>query len=137
MPSLTKWKVVPPGRSQGSRFSCVTTKTGVWNGASSGHACSPRSNMRLPITLAPVRSNVSRTMSLSRPSSPPSPSFRFSWKNRSGKIHCCSSIHCAIQRCRSGSSVRSSGAMNPSSDIVTLKNTFPAISPRLPSGRSR
>jgi hypothetical protein len=36
MPSLTKWKVVPPGRSQGSRFSCVTTKTGVWNGASSG-----------------------------------------------------------------------------------------------------
>jgi hypothetical protein len=26
--------------------------------------------MRLPITLAPVRSNVSRTMSLSRPSSP-------------------------------------------------------------------
>jgi hypothetical protein len=31
----------------------------------------PRSNMRLPITLAPVRSNVSRTMSVSRPSSPP------------------------------------------------------------------
>src|SRR6478672_1413060 len=27
MPSSTKWKVVPPGRSQGSRFSCVTTKT--------------------------------------------------------------------------------------------------------------
>src|SRR4029079_10865344 len=25
MPSLTKWKMVPPGRSQGSRFSCVTT----------------------------------------------------------------------------------------------------------------
>jgi hypothetical protein len=71
MPSLTKWKVVPPGRSQGSRFSCVTTKTGVWKGASSGHACSPASNMRLPITLAPVRSNVSRAMSVSRPSSPP------------------------------------------------------------------
>src|SRR4051794_32748234 len=60
MPSLTKWKVVPPGRSQGSRFSCVTTKTGVWNGASSGHICSPASNIRLPMTLAPVRSNVSR-----------------------------------------------------------------------------
>jgi hypothetical protein len=43
----------------------------VWNGASSGHACSPASNMRLPITLAPVRSNVSRAMSVSRPSSPP------------------------------------------------------------------
>src|SRR6266700_4203109 len=51
MPSLTKWKVVSPGRSQGSRFSCVTTKTGVWNGAFSGHACAPASNMRLPFTL--------------------------------------------------------------------------------------
>ena len=30
-----------------------------------------------------------------------------------------------------------SGAMNPSSDIDTLKNTFPAISPPLPSERSR
>jgi hypothetical protein len=47
MPSSTKWKVVPPGRSQGSRFSCVTTKTGVWNGSSSGHACSPRSKRAL------------------------------------------------------------------------------------------
>ena len=93
--------------------------------------------MRLPITLAPVRSCVSRTMSFSRPSSPPSPSFRFSWKNRWGNTHRCSSIHCAIQRCMSRSSVPSSGVMNPSSDIVTLKNTVPAISPRLPSGRSR
>ena len=93
--------------------------------------------MRLPMMLTPVRSNVSRAMSLSRPFSPPSPSFKFSRKNRCGKIHCCSSIHCAIQRCTSGSSVRSSGAMNPSSDIVTLKNTFPAISPQLPSERSR
>jgi hypothetical protein len=50
---------------------CVTTKTGVWKGASSAYACSPASNMRLPITLAPVRSNVSRAMSVSRPSSPP------------------------------------------------------------------
>jgi hypothetical protein len=33
--------------------------------------------------------------------------------------------------------MRSSGAMNPSSDIVTLKNTFPAISPQLPSEQSR
>jgi hypothetical protein len=60
MPWLTKWKMVSPGGSQGSRFSCVTTNTGVWNGASSGQACSPASNMRLPMTLAPVRSNVSR-----------------------------------------------------------------------------
>ena len=132
MPLLTKWKVVPPGRSQGSRFSCVTTKTGVWNGASSGHICSPASNMRLPITLAPVRSNVSRAMSLSRPSSPPSPSFKFSRKNRSGKTHCCSSIHCCPIK-----SPRDSGAMKPSSDIDTLKNTFPAISPPPPSDRAR
>ena len=132
MPSLTKWKVVPPGRSQGSRFSWVTTKTGVWNGASSGHAFSPASNMRLPITLAPVRSNVSRTMSLSRPSSPPSPSFRFSRMNRCGNTHACSSIHCWPIN-----SSGESGAMNPSNDIDTLKNTFPAISPQLPSEGSR
>ena len=88
--------------------------------------------MRLPITLAPVRSNVSRAMSLSRPSSPPSPSFRFSRKNRCGNIHCCSSIHCCPIN-----SPRDPGAMNPSSDIDTLKNTFPAISPQLPSERSR
>lgn len=100
--------------------------------------------MRLPMTLAPVRSNVFRATSLSRPSSPPSPSPRFSRKNRSGKTHCCRSVHCANQRCTSGSSPRSpdaakpsmarrptawdSGATNPSSDIDTLKNTVSAIS---------
>ena len=52
--------------------------------------------------------------------------------NRSGNTHCCSSIHC----CPINSSGES-GAMNPSSDIDTLKNTFPAISPPLPSERSR
>lgn len=30
-----------------------------------------------------------------------------------------------------------SGAMKPSNDIDTLKNTFPAISPQLPSERCR
>ena len=104
----------------------------MWNGASSGHIFSLASNMRLPMTLAPVRSCVACAMSLSSPSSPPSPSFRFSRKNRSGKAHACSSIHC----CPINSSV-DSGAMNPSSDIDTLKNTFPAISPQLPSERSR
>jgi hypothetical protein len=49
----------------------VTTNTGVWNGASSGHASSPASNIRLPMTLAPVCSYVARAMSVSRPSSPP------------------------------------------------------------------
>src|SRR4051794_1866087 len=61
-----------------------------------------------------------------------SPSFRFSRKNRCGNIHCCSSIHCGPIK-----SSMDSGAMNPSSDIDTLKNTFPAISPQLPSERSR
>ena len=88
--------------------------------------------MRLPITLAPVRSNVSRTMSLSRPSSPPSPSFRFSRKNRCGKIHPLQ-FHPLLPHQFPGDS----GAMNPSSDIDTLKNTVPAISPPLPSERSR
>jgi hypothetical protein len=54
--------------------------------------------MRLPITLAPVRSNVARAMSLSGPSSPPAPSLRLSRKNRCGKIHSCSSVHCASAR---------------------------------------
>src|SRR6478752_4190567 len=52
-PSLTKWKTVPPGRDQGSRTCEVRTKTGVWNGASSGQNCSPPSNMRLPRIVAP------------------------------------------------------------------------------------
>ncbi len=47
-------------------------------------------------------------------------------------VLCCSSIHCCPIK-----SSRDSGAMNPSSDIDTLKNTFPAISPPLPSERSR
>ncbi len=38
------------------------------NGASFGHASSPASNMRLPMLLTPVRSNVARAMSLSSPS---------------------------------------------------------------------
>ena len=84
--------------------------------------------MRLPITLAPVRSNVWRAMSLSRPSSPPPPSFRFSRMNRVGNTHRCSSIHCCPIN-----SPTDLGAMNPSSDIDTLKNTFPAISPPLRS----
>ena len=99
--------------------------------------------MRLPMTLAPVRSYVARAMSLSMPSSPPSPSLRFSRNQRCGNNHACSSDHFVIQRLTPGSSCFSgekassagtaSGAMKPSSDIVTLKNTFPAISSPLPS----
>src|SRR4030081_1482127 len=55
IPSLTKWNVVPPGRSHGLRTCFVSTNTGVWKGASSGQACSPPSNMRFPIMLTPVR----------------------------------------------------------------------------------
>jgi hypothetical protein len=33
--------------------------------------------------------------------------------------------------------MRSSGALNPSSDIDTLKHTFPAIGPHLPFERSQ
>src|SRR5260370_38783568 len=41
IPSLTKWNLVPPSRSQGPRTSLVKTKTGVWRGASSGQFRSP------------------------------------------------------------------------------------------------
>ncbi len=64
MPSLTKVNVVPPGRTHGSRTCEVSTNTGVWNGASSGHIASPRSNMRLPMMLTPVRRNVCSTISI-------------------------------------------------------------------------
>ncbi len=90
MPSLTKWKVVPPAapRAHASRASRRRPACGTAPPpATTAHRAS---NMRLPITLAPVRSNVCRAMSLSRPSSPPSPNFRFSRKNRVGKAHACS-----------------------------------------------
>ena len=48
MPSLTKWNVVPPAAPMG-HASGAPADDPVWNGASSGHACSPTSNMRLPI----------------------------------------------------------------------------------------
>ncbi|MEU0407713.1 GNAT family N-acetyltransferase [Streptomyces griseorubiginosus] len=74
MEPVMAWKVVPPGRARGSRPVWVRTNTGVWDGASSGHASSPASNIRLPMTLAPVRS------------------------------YACSSDHCASQRRALGSS---------------------------------
>src|SRR5215212_6033776 len=93
IPSLTKWNVVPPGRSQGLRTCLVNTKTGVWKGASSGQKRSPPSNIRLPMMLTPVRLKVSSRMRLSWPVSPPSPSWRFSRKNRCWETHFWSSIH--------------------------------------------
>ena len=36
-PSVTKWNVVPPSISIGSRGWCVRTKTGAWYGGSSPH----------------------------------------------------------------------------------------------------
>ena len=71
-PSLTKWKVVPPGLP-GVTLGVRTTKTGVW----SWHLLRP---CRLagvehpPAALAPVALRRASAMSLSRPSSPPSPS---------------------------------------------------------------
>ena len=78
MSSSTKWKVVPPGRFQASRFSCVTTKTGVWKGASSATLLAEVEHA-LADDVAPVRSKVS-----ARCRSPPLlaalPSCRFSRK---------------------------------------------------------
>jgi flagellin-like hook-associated protein FlgL len=102
-PSLTKWNVVPPGRTQGSRFACVNTNTGVWNGASSGQATSPWSNIRLPMMLAPMRSVVLRSRSLTGPVSPPGPSLRFWRKCSRLRIHPIIAPHFAPQPMCAGS----------------------------------
>lgn len=49
MPSVTKWKMVPPGRAHGSRTSWVRTNTGVRNGALFGP-------VGLPVVSGPVSS---------------------------------------------------------------------------------
>ena len=63
MPPVTKWKVVPPAISMGSRAWCVRTNTGVWNGGSSPHqpvhGSSPHGprtgpNMFRPMIVAPM-----------------------------------------------------------------------------------
>ena len=63
MPSVTKWNVVPPSISNGSRAWCVNTKTGVWYGGSSPHqprhGSSPHGprtgpNMLRPMIVAPM-----------------------------------------------------------------------------------
>src|SRR5215211_6139638 len=66
---------------------------GVWKGASSGQKRSPPSNIRLPMMLTPVRLKVSSRMRLSWPVSPPSPSCRFSRKNRCWDVNFWSSVH--------------------------------------------
>ena len=61
MPSVTKWNVVPPSISTGSRGWCVSTKTGPWYGGSGPHqprqspVHSPRigPNMLRPMMVAP------------------------------------------------------------------------------------
>ena len=58
-------------RSQGSRGRWVSTTTGARKGGGSGHPASPSSNMRLPMTYAPVRANLSSISALSGVASPP------------------------------------------------------------------
>ncbi len=74
--------------------------------------------------LTPVRLKVSSRMRLSSPVSPPSPSFKFSRKNFCSKTYFWSSIHSLIHCSTGRVSSINSGAMKPSSDIVTLKNTL-------------
>src|SRR6266540_4098565 len=69
---------------RGSRASCVTMNTGIPYGGGSPHGSNPTSNIRFPISTAPVDSNISSTIaasvsvlasncqSLSRPGSFPS-----------------------------------------------------------------
>ena len=83
MPSVTKWNVVPPCLTSGSRSWWVRTKTGTWKGGSSPHQASafgslshgpaPPLNILRPITTAPMPRVISATISLSgRRRSPPS-----------------------------------------------------------------
>src|SRR5690606_5837315 len=99
MPSVTKWKVVPPSIGCGSRGWWVRTNTGAWNGGSSPHqpfhgrSQAPRTgpNMLRPIRNAPASvicstsarfsSGVSNIQACSRapvPSAPSSPNGRSS-----------------------------------------------------------
>ena len=77
MPSVTKWNVVPPSISSGSRSRCARTKTGAWYGGSSPHqprqsrSHSPRSgqNMWRPMMYAPASTIASLSALLASGSS--------------------------------------------------------------------
>src|SRR3954470_23998198 len=81
IPSVTKWYVVPPSISTGSRGGCVTTNTSLWYGGLSPHqpfhCSSPQSpppmgpNMLRPITPAPMFSRDSSTIRALSLTSPP------------------------------------------------------------------
>ena len=81
MPSVTKWKVVPPCISIGSRGWCVSTNTGWWYGGSSPHQPvqsslpqGPRTgpNMFRPMMCAPTPWTPRAARSSSGPVAPPS-----------------------------------------------------------------
>src|SRR5918996_986760 len=96
MPSVTKWKVVPPCISSDSRGWWVSTKTGTWYGGfsphqprqSPRHGPGPPPNMFLPMTMAPTFSHQPRTTAVLALASPPLPSSPYiSRKTASGTIH--------------------------------------------------
>ena len=81
IPSVTKWKVVPPSISSGSRSWWVRTKTGTWKGGSSPHqprqgsspqGPGPPPNMLRPIRTAPTFPDASSKTSVLALTSPPS-----------------------------------------------------------------
>ena len=57
-PSVTKWNVVPPSISMGSRSWWVTTKTGAWYGGFSPHH--PRQSASHPIHSSTAGPNILR-----------------------------------------------------------------------------
>ena len=89
--------------------------------------------MRLPSTLAPVRSNVSRAISFVAPFLATLAELRVLPEEPQREDPLLQFHPLLPHQVPKGLA----GAMNPSSDIDTLKNTFPSISPPLPSERSR
>ena len=87
IPSVTKWKVVPPAIGTGSRAWWVRTKTSWWNGGSSPHQPVQSSAPHGPRT----GPNMLRPMIVAPMSSSPSALNRRSTSVASGeKIHSCS-----------------------------------------------
>ena len=99
MPSVTKWKTVPPSIVIGSRGWWLSTKMGTWYGGSSPHqpfhassGQGPRigPNMFRPRIQAPMLRNPRAANSSSMPVLPPTVANTFDWKVAVANAQVCS-----------------------------------------------
>src|SRR4029453_10872856 len=122
VPSVTKWNVVPPCISSGSRGWLVRTKTGGGEGGSSphqpfhdsSHGPGPPPNMFRPMMVAPAPPRMSSANGVLALTSPPSPPW-LSRKALSGTSQSWSSSPPTPSGC---SGDWSGPATKPSTDIV-------------------